>query len=424
MNIKKYAIIALCTVMVLGCTSCKKISSDMSSNNSNASHISQTNSDLVVSDNSSSNTTSTDSKPTPNNTTSSKVENNNQSKVPVNMEEQYGFNTLKSVNYEVISDLPYGDAVYEVKSVITDKESNTLYMCEIVSDVKGITIDRTQIIVPYEFKKNNKSVKLAARHKPTGMSIDFEIKFDTWKLVFEDNFDGKQLNTKVWGDIWDTSLTAEQRDTFCFGFTKDMAFLDGKGNLVSRVYSTGEFAKDGRPLYKSSLISTKGCYESTYGYYEIRMIPHRANSIKSSFWLMAGDMGDADAPNDSSSKNGCEIDIIETLSNLNKSCQALHWDGYYNGQTKSVVNDQIETPEIFDSKYHTFAVRWTPEEFIFMIDGKVTMQDEAAGGCQVPAYVLISSHVGTWGGDITLKPGEYSDMIVDYVRIYSNDSDK
>lgn len=43
--------------------------------------------------------------------------------------------------------------------------------------------------------------------------------------------------------------------------------------------------------------------------------------------------------------------------------------------------------------------------------------------CNQPAYMLISSHFGeTWAGDVTLKAGEYSDTVVDYVKIYQSPS--
>ena len=355
------------------------------------------------------------------------AQNNNVSQVELSdtLAMLYGFKKIEGVNYYCVKNTPKSDSIYAISGVVTDSPDVTDLKFIITCENDDIIINDMLVTVPYKYTKWHKKVKLNALHEPTGANIDFTIKLeDEWELVFEDDFNGTELNTDVWGDIWDTSLTAEQRDPFFFGYKKEMAFLDGKGNLVNRVYATGEFAEDGRPLYKSSAITTKDCYELTYGYYEIRMKPHLANSIKGAFWLMAGDMGDHDAINDNSSQNGCEVDVIETMSNLNLSGHALHWDGYYNGQTKSEVYGEISTPEIFDGNYHTFAVSWTPEEFVFTIDGKATIRSSAAGGCQVPAYMLISSHVGTWGGDITLKPGEYSDMLVDYVRVYQSPNNK
>ena len=400
MKSKRVFCLALCLSLLMGTAACSKVEDAFSSNASNNNQSTQTdNSSIVPSDDNSSSTADD------------------------LMEMLYGFSSIKKVDYNCVKNLEGSDTIYSVCAIITnnDTDISTDTSMSISCSDKNVKIDGTLITIPASYTKNKKSVKFTVSHSGVGTKYDFTIKpTDSWNLVFEDDFDGNELNTEVWGEIWDTSLTTEQRDPFCFGYKKDMAFLDGNGNLVNRVYSTGEFSDDGRPLYKSSAITTKDCFESTYGYYEIRMKPHLANSIKGAFWLMAGDMGDLDAVNDGSSKNGCEVDIIETMSNLNFSGCALHWDGYYNGQLKSEVYGEISTPQVFDGNYHTFAVSWTPEEFVFTIDGEVTIRSKAAGGCQVPAYMLISSHVGTWGGDITLKPGEYSDMLVDYVRIYSS----
>ncbi len=395
MKIKKIFCVFLCLSILLSITACGNAKDHISSNSS------------------------TQSNSTTNDNTSSKSELSSDDL----MEMLYGFKSIKRVDYNCVKNLKGSDTIYSVYAIITNADTDivTNTSVSISSSDKNVKIDSTTITIPASYTKKKKSVKFTVEHSAVGAKYDFTIKpASSWNVIFEDNFDGTELNTDVWGEIWDTSLTFEQRDPFFFGYKKEMAFLDGNGNLVNRVYATGEFADDGRPLYKSSLIATKDCYESTYGYYEIRMRPHLANSIKGSFWLMAGDMGDHDAINDGSSQNGCEVDIIETMSNLNFSGHALHWDGYYNGQTKSEVYGEIITPQVFDGKYHTFAVSWTPEEFVFLIDGEVTIKSSAAGGCHVPAYMLISSHVGTWGGDITLKPGEYSDMLVDYVKVYSS----
>lgn len=76
----------------------------------------------------------------------------------------------------------------------------------------------------------------------------------------------------------------------------------------------------------------------------------------------------------------------------------------------------------YDGNFHKFAVQWTPTDFIFLIDDKVTYRWTGTDGCEMPGYLLISSHVNLEGtGELVLKPGEYSDMIVDYVRVYSSD---
>lgn len=56
------------------------------------------------------------------------------------------------------------------------------------------------------------------------------------------------------------------------------------------------------------------------------------------------------------------------------------------------------------------------------IDGKVTTKTKSMVICIDPAYLLVSAHFGN-AGEMIMKPDEYSDMIVDYVRVYSSPED-
>lgn len=407
MKYKKIASLLLCIILIFCVTGCRKNINDLSSNFSNQSVIADINSQLgnLVNDSSNINDITNTLNNSSDNATSTEQE------APINMEEQYGFSTLKTMDVKCIKDIPYGDAEYEITAVRTNKDTNIGYMCDITCNQSEIKITDKSIFVPYEFKQKNNDITLTATHRPTGIKCNVKITFDKWNLVFEDNFDGTELNTEIW-NIWD-----EMRD-WRYSYSKDSIILDGKGHLINRV-SILETLEDYGNARVSGAITTKDKYETTYGYFEIRMKPHLTTGLMGAFWLMAGDMGDKDAPDDNSSVNGAEIDIVETLYNKKIPSHAVHWDGYTN--TKSYGNSsRLEPiPEVFDGNFHTFAVRWTPDEYVFLVDGKVTDRTEAEGGCNQPGYMLISTHFNeSWAGEVTMKPGEHTDMVVDYVRIY------
>jgi beta-glucanase (GH16 family) len=73
-------------------------------------------------------------------------------------------------------------------------------------------------------------------------------------------------------------------------------------------------------------------------------------------------------------------------------------------------------PNVMDG-FHTFAIWWTPKEYIFYIDGKETWRTTAGGVSQVPEYMLLSDEIGPWAGEISKAklPDEFQ---VDYVRVY------
>ena len=67
--------------------------------------------------------------------------------------------------------------------------------------------------------------------------------------------------------------------------------------------------------------------------------------------------------------------------------------------------------------FHTFGLHWTPEEYVFYVDGKETWRTSGGGVSQVPEFAKLTEEIGEWGGDI--KKARLPDQfVVDYVRVY------
>lgn len=72
---------------------------------------------------------------------------------------------------------------------------------------------------------------------------------------------------------------------------------------------------------------------------------------------------------------------------------------------------------IYHQGYYTFGLLWTPDEYVFYVDGRETWRTSAGGVSQVPEYIKLSEEIGPWGGDI--KKANLPDyFIVDHVRVY------
>ena len=415
MYVKKSLVIILCLALTLGFTGCKKLNTTYSSNFSDVEFTSSI--EELINSSEQSSIDSTTSQTTTSTQTSSTESTT--STIVVDMEKMYGFNRLTSVETTCLKDIPYGDAQYEVSSVKTDKGYALIYMIDLSCKDKAIKINDKVVTIPYEYRQKNKSVTVTATHRLAGVSIDFTITFDKWDLLFEDEFNGTTLNTDVW-NVWD-----EMRDSG-YAYSKDAMFLDGKGNLINRMSILDKPDPKTGEKRITGVITTKDKFETTYGYFEIKMIAHKNTGLMGAFWLNCGDMSDDDAPKDNTAVNGCEIDIVETFYHTKTPAQTIHWDGYGwyqddNGdwqtvtKTKSLYVPSMEN--IFDGKYHTFALFWTPSEYIFLIDGEVTNRTDLMGICNQPGYLLISSHFNDKAGEFI---GNQTDMIVDYVRVYQN----
>ncbi|MBN2295911.1 MAG: glycoside hydrolase family 16 protein [Pirellulales bacterium] len=217
-----------------------------------------------------------------------------------------------------------------------------------------------------------------------------------WKLVWHDEFDGKKLDESK----WEIPPDAPRRDAF---WMRKAISLDGSGNLKISTFKEGDRYIDG-------CVRTRGKFEHAFGYYVARIRLHDQPGHWPAFWLMGsgvGKIGDE-------GRDGTEIDIMEKFSLDGRVCHALHWDGY--GKHHKAATHISRTPGIMKG-FHTFALLWTKDEYIFYIDGKETWRTKAGGVCQVPLFIKLSDEVGKWGGDIK-KAKLPDEFLVDYVRVY------
>ncbi len=217
----------------------------------------------------------------------------------------------------------------------------------------------------------------------------------TWKLVWNDEFDGTKLDESKW-DV------PEYRRRGGWWSRKAIS-LDGKGRLVMSTLKEGD-------RFLDACIRTRGKYEHAFGYYVCRVQLQKQPGHWSAFWLYndcVGKVGDE-------GRDGTEIDIFEKPWLDDRVQHALHWDGY--GKAHKSKGFVARVPGVMDG-FHTFSLWWSPEEYVFYVDGKETWRTRDGGVCQVPLYIKISDEIGDWAGDIR-KATLPDAFLVDYVRVY------
>lgn len=161
-------------------------------------------------------------------------------------------------------------------------------------------------------------------------------------------------------------------------------------------------------------------FEQAFGYYEARVKIPTAGGMWSAFWLQCDTMSNVG----NKGEDGSEIDIYESSffnTNKNETGHCIHYDGY---ESKHKQSDAIvDAGSNLYEGYHTYALKWTPTEYVFYIDGKATWATDFGGVCKVPAFIRFTNEirgnvVGPYGqklGDFT--PGEFN---IDYIRVYQN----
>jgi len=217
-----------------------------------------------------------------------------------------------------------------------------------------------------------------------------------WTLAWSDEFDGTRIDPAK----WDVMGNWRRRDGF---WVKEDAYLDGQGHLILRTKKDGD-------RYTCGAIRTRGKFEHRYGYWVCRCKFPEQQGHWPAFWLH----GDAVSKVGDAGRDGTEIDIMEKPWREDRNTQNLHWDGY--GDAHKHAGTRFLVPGMSEG-FHTFALHWTPEEYVFYVNGQETWRSSAGGVSQVPQYAKLTEEIGKWGGDITqAKLPDY--FTVDYVRVY------
>lgn len=231
---------------------------------------------------------------------------------------------------------------------------------------------------------------------PTEKEVVFnEQNINPWKIVWNDEFNGSDLNSAYWNILSTPSIDGNRIQDYNL---ENVEVSDGK--LIIR---TDEETSQGMP-YTSGAVTTKGKALMKYGKIEVRAKLPAGTGILPAIWLW----NDAGNPFP-------EIDIVETLGGEpGKLWSNIHYE--VNGIYGRDYNLAILQDLTLD--YHTYGIEWYTDKITFFFDGTPIftsteyMPDE-------DMYLFINTDVGgNWGGDpddTTVFPAE---MLVDWVRYY------
>jgi len=250
---------------------------------------------------------------------------------------------------------------------------------------------------------------------------------DKWVLVWSDEFDGVadsapdqtlwnyDIGGGGWGNNELQSYTSRTQN----------AFHDGEGHLVIRAIRENFRGQDGISRnYTSARLLTRGKFSIKFGRIEARLKVPFGQGIWPAFWMLGNDIQSVGWPT-------CgEIDIMENIGREPSTVHStLHGPGYSGG---SPLTSSITLPsgERFADDFHVFAVEWEADEIRFYLDGNLyhtrKPSDIPAGQRWVfdhPFFMILNVAVGgNWPGnpdDSTTFP---QTMMVDYVRVYTDES--
>ena len=251
---------------------------------------------------------------------------------------------------------------------------------------------------------------------PMGEKLDL----DKFEITFEEGFEG-ELDRSVWsGHYQYGNTTTSRRGSYWNQYiaeTKD-------GNLVIPVvYLEEGMGGAGAGWYTAGIDTdddSENGFSQKYGYFECRCILPEGADIWSAFWLMNSGVYEENGDG----RDGTEIDIFESNCYgdiLNKAITTnLHIDGYGDAHQKHGAR-KFYTGNNPDEEYNTYGLEWNENEYIFYINGRETFRTDFGGVSQNEEYLILSVEMNGEDGVPSERenaPGEGTEFIVDYVKVY------
>lgn len=209
---------------------------------------------------------------------------------------------------------------------------------------------------------------------------------DNWRLSFNDEFNGKKINKKVWD-----CENAVSYHILSSRWEENVKVADGKLHLITK---KEKIDKCPNLDWTTASVSVKPDVFSQYGgYWEASIKINASGGLNNAFW-MAG--------------SGNEIDIVEAHYK-----NAVHTNYHYNGTQYS---ENFNAPFDLSRDFHIYALAWNEDELIYYFDGKKISRKKNLAA-HSPLYPFFSTAVLNWAGKID-DSADGCEMEVEWVRIY------
>lgn len=238
-----------------------------------------------------------------------------------------------------------------------------------------------------------------------------------YELVFSDEFnlpDGSQPNPAIWSRKGRNQGTCNRWNS-----DSEKVVYIKNGSLVCRAIPNKSEPGDTAKMLTGA-VWTYGKYEVKYGKIEVRM---RTNNREGNFpaaWLKW-------VPVDWNTDPYAEIDIVEMAGNRGVASQTIHSQLTMKDSKHGQKNNFQKKLNV--TKWHIYAVEWTPTYITFAIDGKPVgtyrksldkqLLDRGQWTFDVPCYIVLNQALGD-GKYVGMSPRLKStyETRFDWIRVY------
>ena len=236
-----------------------------------------------------------------------------------------------------------------------------------------------------------------------------------YRLVWHDEFDGESLSNDWTYEVQNSGWVNNELQNY------RKSEIDGKKTveIQNDILNINCFKGSDRKVY-SGRIKAKESQGWQYGYIEARIKLPKGKGTWPAFWMMPCKV---DWEKEGWPKCG-EIDIMEEVgANPNYVSSSLHAEGHVHTLGNQITHEMLCKGA--EDEFHIYAIKWTKEEIITYVDGKVQLKYQSDGTVKnypydKPYYIILNlAWGGDWGGyqgiDESALP---TTMQVDYVRVF------
>ena len=274
---------------------------------------------------------------------------------------------------------------------------------------KGVAINDSDTFSSYAEK--------ISQIQQTGETTTTDPYLEDRVLIFEDDFNGTELDTSKW--------SIEIRDDGC-GNNEIQDYVESQVSISnSNLVLTATKVTDEQWL--SGRINSNDKIEIKFGRIEAKIKMDAYQGYWQAFWLLGADHYENSGKTiEGVAWPNCgEIDIIEHVGAATKvqSCYHCMTDsGYRGGSGATLYSGAIDM-----TQYHVYAIEWVDGKMEYSVDGVVYGTHDVNGltynGSNPfsKAYYIIFNFAigGTLGGAVGANTPTTSNMYVDWVRAYA-----
>lgn len=264
-----------------------------------------------------------------------------------------------------------------------------------------------------------------------------DVRADGYRMVWNDEFDGSAIDMSKWshevncwggGNNEDQCYVPDEKNSYVEnGYLNIVALKDSPSGAINDPGGDTSVVTKG---HSSARLRTKNKGDFKYGRIEARAKLPYGQGLWPAFWMLP-----TDETYGGWARSG-EIDIMEAV-NLrtggetdNRVYGTLHYGGSWPNNTHT--GSPYDPADDVTENFHTYAVEWEEGEIRWFVDDHLyaTQTDWYSDGGAYPApfdqrfHILLNVAVGgQWPGPPNGDTVFPQRMVVDYVRVYTCDTD-